>query len=287
MLTEIFSVIYRFMDLILPFTWAEPVFMKNALIALVLIAPASALIGIHLTAFRMAFFSDAIAHSAFTGVALGFLFSVNPSISMAIFAIVISILIYFIEKKSNISMDNIISVIMSLGVAGGLCIVSFRKSFMRDFQSFLFGDILTVSQFEILFILLVLILIIIWSYQNYNHLSVMSLSQLLIIDKVKSRGLGKLLFSLLCAVLVAVSIKVTGMLLITSLLVIPAVTARLIAKSEGRVFWIAFMITAGMSLLALILSYQLDMATSGIIIVLLSACFFIAYFLKTVLKISL
>ena len=151
----------------------------------------------------------------------------------------------------------------------------------------LFGDILTVSQFEILFILLVLILIIIWSYQNYNHLSVMSLSQLLIIDKVKSRGLGKLLFSLLCAVLVAVSIKVTGMLLITSLLVIPAVTARLIAKSEGRVFWIAFMITAGMSLLALILSYQLDMATSGIIIVLLSACFFIAYFLKTVLKISL
>jgi zinc transport system permease protein len=287
MLNEIFLVIYHFLDIVLPFAWAEPVFMKNALIALVLIAPAAALVGIHLTALHMAFFGDAISHSAFTGIALGFLFSVNPSLSMAIFAVAISILIYFVEKKSNIAMDNIISVMMSLGVAAGLCIVSFRKSFMRDFQSYLFGDILTVSQGEIIVMFLVLVFIVIWSYINYNRLALMSLSPLLIIDKAKSRGLSKLLFSLLCAVLVAVSIKVTGMLLITSLLVIPAVTARLIAKSEGRIFRIAYMIIAGTSLFALIVSYYLDMATGGVIIVFLSVLFFIAYLLRAVWKISL
>ncbi len=285
--------VYGFFDALLPFAWARPVFMKNALLALVLIAPSAALVGIHLTSFRMAFFSDAISHSAFTGVALGFLFSVNPSLSMALFAVGVAVLIHLVERYSRVAMDNIISVIMSAGVAAGLCIVSFRKSFMRDFQSYLFGDILTVTGAEIAVMAVVLFLVMAWSYFRYNRLALEALSPLLSAVRTGSRaGRGrrtpdKLVFSLICAVLIAVGIKVTGMLLITSLLVIPPVTARLVARGEGRIFWLALAVTEALSVTALVLSYYWDMAVGGLIVAFLSALFFAATVLKAVWKVRI
>lgn len=274
------DLLHRLMNVLLPFAWAQPEFMRNAFLAVLFIAPASAMLGVHVTAFRMAFFSDAVSHSAFTGVALGFLLAIHPLLAMILFALVVGMSIIHIERKSNLAMDSIISVIMSLGVAIGLAIVSYKKSFLRELQPYLFGDILTITPEELLVLALVLVGTALYSVYAFNRLTLLGLHRHFAINRYRSAERDKVLFSLLLALVVAVSIKTIGILLITSLIVIPAATARLLARDLRSAFWIGIACCTVASLAGLILSYYADSSTGALIIILLAGLFFGAYLLR-------
>jgi zinc transport system permease protein len=270
----------QFLGLLLPFAWAQPEFMRYAFLAVLLIAPASAMLGVHVTAFRMAFFSDAVSHSAFTGIALGFLMAISPVLAMVIFALMVGTIIIHLERKSNLAMDSIISVIMSLGVAVGLAIVSYKKSFFRELQAYLFGDILTITAEELMVLLLIFIVTGIYSFYAFNRLVLLGLHRQFAINRYPSADRDKVIFSLLLALVVAVSIKTIGMLLITSLIVIPAATARLLATTQRSAFWIGIICASASSVAGLIISYYADTSTGALIIILLSAIFMGAYAIR-------
>ena len=271
-------------DLLLPFAWLQPEFMRLALLALLLVAPLAAMLGVHVTSFQMAFFSDAIAHSAFTGLALGFLLSINPVLSITLFALLMALAMIKIEQSSRLAMDNIISVMMSSSIAVGLAIVSYRKTFLRDFQQYLFGDILTVTKTELGLLALVFVLVTLFIAFSFNRLTLLALNPHLGINRYQRVALEKTIFSLLVAVIVAVSIKMIGMLLITSMLVIPAVAARLIARNIRQTFWYALGFAVAAAVAGLMISYYADMSTGATIILLLAGFFFCAYSVKIILK---
>ena len=124
-------------------------FMQQALVALVLLAPMTAALGVQVVHYRMAFFSDAVGHSAFAGVAAGLILGVDPHLSMPLFGLAVGLLIMFMQRFSALPSDTVIGVVFSAVVAGGLAVVSRNNTIARDLQQFLYGDILPMTETDI------------------------------------------------------------------------------------------------------------------------------------------
>lgn len=167
--------IYNMMNL-LPFEFIQYDFMKNALIAVIVITPLFALLGTMAVNNKMAFFSDALGHSAFTGIAIGILLGLkNPVLSMVAFGIFLGLVISRVKSFKTASTDTIISVFSSMSVALGIVILSKNGGFSK-YSSYLIGDILIVTPREAFYMLIVLIVCyIIWIY-IYNKLLLISIN---------------------------------------------------------------------------------------------------------------
>ena len=140
------SVIYSIMDVILPFEFMHYMFMKNALLAILLVTPLFGMLGTMAVDNKMAFFSDALGHSALTGIAIGVVLGMqNQMAAMLVFGILWAILITFVRHHSKMSADTIISVFSSTSIALGLVILSRGGAFAK-YSSVLVGDVLSVTQ---------------------------------------------------------------------------------------------------------------------------------------------
>ncbi|MFH0731132.1 MAG: metal ABC transporter permease, partial [Pseudomonadota bacterium] len=117
------SPLYNLVMFLLPFDCLQARFMQQAMVGLVLLAPMAAAMGVQVVNFRMAFFSDAISHSAFAGVALGLIFSVDPHWTMPIFGLLVGLGIMVVLRKSALSSDTVIGVFFSAVIAFGLAVV--------------------------------------------------------------------------------------------------------------------------------------------------------------------
>ena len=221
--------IYAILEFILPFEFIEYDFMKNALIAIVLITPLFAKVGTMIVNSRLAFFSDALGHSALCGIALGSLIGIlNPSISMIIFAVLFAVLLYYIKEKDKSSEDTLISVLSSFAIALGLLILSKNGGFAK-YSGFLVGDILSVSKSDIIFLIFTYIIVsIIWHF-IYNKLLIISINSSMAKSKNINVRLYENIFLILVAVIVTVSIRWVGILMINALLIIPCAAAKNIA----------------------------------------------------------
>ena len=139
------EVIYNILEFILPFDFMTYSFMKNAFMAIILISPIFAILGTMIVNNKMAFFSDALGHSALTGIAIGMLFGMaNINMSMIIFAIIFAILLNMVKQKTTYGADTIISVFSSIAIALGLAILSQSGNFTK-YSSYLVGDILSIT----------------------------------------------------------------------------------------------------------------------------------------------
>ena len=226
--------IYNLLDLLLPFSWADYKFMKNALLAIIVIAPLMGILGTMAVNNKMAFFSDALGHSAFTGIALGVLLGIkNEMISLVAFGVFLALVITRVKNKGNTSSDTVISVFSSTSVAVGLLVLSYGGSFSK-YSAYLVGDILSVTGTEILSLFItLLIVIIIWSL-IYNKLLVISVNRELAASRGIKTAVYENIFVIVVAVVVMMSIKWVGILLINSLLILPAAAARNIAKNSRQ-----------------------------------------------------
>ncbi len=267
--------IYGLMGVVLPFEWIAYDFMKRAFIAILFMAPAAAAVGIHVVNFRMSFFSDAISHSAFTGVAIGIVAGIDPVYTLVLFGILVGGLIVKMRKKSDLSVDAIIGVAFSTSVALGIVIISAKRGLTRDLHSFIYGDLLAVTEGELLLMTLLAAVVLFFSVFMYNRLILMAISEEVARVKGVNTTLYEYMFSILLALVVCLSIRVVGILLVTAMIIIPATIGRTLSRSVGALFWISTLIAIVSSITGLISSYYWDTST-GATMVLASAVFFIA-----------
>ena len=261
---------------LLPFQFAQYTFMKNALLAVIIITPLFALLGTMAVNNKMAFFSDALGHSAFTGIAIGILLGLkNPVLSMVAFGIFLGLAISRVKSFKTASTDTIISVFSSVSVALGIVILSKNGGFSK-YSSYLIGDILIVTPSEILYMALVLTASYIIWFIIYNRLLIVSINSSL----ASSRGINCALMENIFVVMLAVSVKWIGILTINSLLILPPAAARNIALNSKQYHFISLFIGVISGMTGLILSFYTG-TSAGATMVLSSA---VIYFITLLFK---
>lgn len=267
------NTIYSMLDTLLPLDAYQFTFMKNAFLAVLLLTPLLGLLGTMAVNHQMAFFSDALGHSALTGIGLGIVLGLRSDLlAMLVFGIVWAIMICLIKQSGSASADTVISVFSSTSVAAGLLILARGGQFAR-YSSLLIGDILAVTPQDLQYLLIALIVTVVLWALLYNQLLMTSIDQSL----ARSRGIRTRLiecgFVVLVAVAVMLSIRWVGVMLINALLILPAAAGRNLARnSRQHAAWSVGLALAG-GLIGLTAAYYLD-TSAGASIVLVSAMFY-------------
>ena len=272
--------IYSILDMLFPFAWMDHIFMKNAFLAVLLVTPLFGLLSTMVVSNRMAFFSDSLGHGAFTGIAIGVLLgAVSPLASLVIFSILFSFLITWIKSRSSASTDTIIGVFSSTAIALGLMLMSYGGGFNK-FSSYLIGDLLSIVPEDLAALAVVFITVFVVWAGIFNQLLVLSINP----SFARSRGIPSLfiesIFAALLAVVVAISIQWVGLLIINSLLVLPAAAARNVANDVKHYHLVSVSIALLSGLTGLVAAYYYNMAAGATIVVIAAAIFFLTLALK-------
>ena len=276
------SIWYAICDLI-PLEMLQWDFMRNALLAILLMAPLFGILSTMVVTGRMSFFSDALGHSAFTGIAIGSIFGLTmPILAAVLFSVAFALLFSFVRSRSNQAADTLIGVFSSSAVALGIFIATFGGGSFTKYNKFLIGDILSVSPAEIGMLALVLIAVLVFWTLFSNQLSLTAIHPQL----ASSRGipvmLSQTLFTTAIAVVVTLSISSVGLLILNSLLVLPAASARNISRNlrEYHLFSFLFALAAGLG--GLVISYYLGSSAGAAISLILAAIFTVTFCLRKV-----
>lgn len=271
---------YALCDLI-PLEMLHWDFMKNALLAILLMAPLFGLLSTMVVTGRMSFFSDALGHSAFTGIAIGSIFGLaSPTWAAVLFSVCFALLFSYVRSRSNQAADTLIGVFSSSAVALGIFIATMGGSSFTKYNQYLIGDILSVSTSEIGVLALVLVLVLVFWGLFSNRLSLTAIHPQL----ASSRGipvlLAQTLFTTAIAVVVTLSISSVGLLILNSLLVLPGASARNISRNlqQYHGFSIVFALVAGLG--GLIISYSLGCSAGAAISLILALIFTVTFSLR-------
>ena len=274
--------VYSFLNSVLPFEWAEFDFMKNALLAVLMITPLFGLTGTMVVNNKMSFFSDALGHSALTGIAVGVMMGIdNYLISMLGFALLFAAAISGIMSSNTSSSDTIIGVFSAVGVALGVVLLSANGGFAK-YSNYLIGDILAVSPEELLLLLFVLIGALLFWIFAFNPLMIASLNPDLASSKGVPVKIYQNLFMVVVAFIVTVSIKWVGILIINALLVLPAAAARNVSGGMRSYHGLSVLFAMVSGITGLILSYYLGTSAGGTISLAAAVLFFVTFFVNRV-----
>ncbi len=264
----------------MPFEWAHYAFMQNALLAVLLVTPLFALLGCLVINNQMAFFSDAIGHASLTGIAIGVMLSIaDPTWSMLGFALLLAVAISLLRQHSAASTDTLIGLVMAFAMALGVVLLSRGGGFSK-YSRFLIGDILTITPREIARLAVALVLmVVIWCWA-FNQFLITFLNRSL----ARSRGIRvwtvETAFAAIVASVVAISIPWVGLLVINSLLIIPAATARNIARTTAQYVILAVIFSCSTGVIGLIASFYCGTATGATIVLAAMALYVISLFFR-------
>ena len=268
---------------LLPFEPLQWDFMKNALLAMLLMAPLFGILSTMVVTGRMSFFSDALGHSAFTGIAIGSICGISAPIWAAvIFAVVFALLFSFVRSRSNQAADTLIGVFSSTAVALGIFIATLGGGSFTKYNKYLIGDILSVTPGEIGMLALVLVGVLIFWCLYANRLTLTAIHPQL----ASSRGIpvkfSQTIFTTAIAVVVTLSISSVGLLILNSLLVLPAASARNVARNtrQYHAFSVSFALVAGIG--GLLVSYYWGASSGAAISLALALLFGITFCLRKV-----
>ena len=268
---------------LLPFEMLRWEFMCNALLAILLMAPLFGLMSTMIVTGRMSFFSDALGHSAFTGIAIGSIFGIAlPTAAAVIFSIVFALLFSWIRSRSNQAADTIIGVFSSTAVALGIFISTLGGSSFTKYNTYLIGDILSVTPGEIGALALVLLAVVIFWILSANRLTLTLVHPELASSRGIPVGLGRTVFTVVIAIVVTLSISSVGLLILNSLLVLPGASARNVAKNlkQYHGFSVLFALIAGIGGLAV--SYHLGCSAGAAISLILALIFAVTFVFRKV-----
>ena len=250
--------------------------MRNALIAIVLLTPLLSLLGTMAVNRKMAFFSDALGHSALAGVGIGVLLGVgDETVSMLVFGVFWALMISRINQSGRTGADTIISVFSSTGIALGLLILSRGGNFSR-YNALLVGDVLAIRPRDLWFLFAALVVgCAVWGV-TYNRLLLTAVSAPLAGSRGVNTRLSEYIFVCLVALAVMLSIRWVGVLLINALLILPAAAGRNLSRNvRGHALW-----SVGVGLLSgiggLCLAYRWDTGVGAAVVVCAAACYFMS-----------
>ena len=271
---------YSLVDL-LPFEWAQPgnmYFMKHALLAILIISPLFGLLSTMVVHSRMSFFSDALGHSAFTGMAIGAICGLGePTWAAVVFAVVFAVLFNLVRRWAALTSDTVIGVFSSTAVALGIFISTLGGRSFTKFNRLLIGDILSVEPGKIgILALILLVMLVLWAV-SFNHLMLSTVHPAL----AGSRGIKvfwqETVFSVAIAVVVTLSMTWVGLLVINSLLVLPAAAARNTAKNMAQyhLFSVSGAVVCGIA--GLMTSYYLGSSAGASVTLYLAVWFALSF----------
>jgi zinc transport system permease protein len=271
---------YAFCEL-LPVEMLRWDFMKNALLAILLMAPLFGLLSTMIVTGRMSFFSDALGHSAFTGIAIGAICGIAaPLWAAVIFSVFFALLFSWVRNRSNQAADTLIGVFSSTAVALGIFVATLGGGSFTKYNKYLIGDILSISPGEIGMLALTLVFVAVFWVVYSNRLTLTAIHPQL----ASSRGIpvkvSNNLFTVAIAVVVTLSISSVGLLILNSLLVLPAAAARNVSRNlkQYHLFSVLFALAAGLG--GLTLSYDIGTSAGAAISLILALIFSVTFIFR-------
>lgn len=256
------------------------VFLQRALLAGVLIGMVAANLGVFVVLRKMAFFSDAIAHASLAGIALGLLLGVHPLIGAVGVSLFIAIGIIFLERHSTIAVDTIIGVFFSAAIAIGVILIGFLPGYRADLFGYLFGDILVVSNFDVALLVLLAVATLYLILAFYRPwLQIAFNRDLAAVEGVRV-AVHDYIFVIALALVVALGIKLVGVILIGPLIIIPAAAAKNMSANIRSMFLYASLISVFSTLMGLMSAYVFSVAAGPAIVVAASFFFAVSFFFR-------
>jgi manganese/iron transport system permease protein len=251
-------------------------FMIRALIAAMLIGLACSVVGVYVVLRNMSFIGDGLAHASFAGIVIAYLLKFDLYLGGLIFTILTALGIGVVSKRSEISLDTTIGVFFTAAFALGIALMSRVRNYVVDLQDFLFGNILAIDHRDILIIAALAILVLAVVALFYKELLFASF------DPVSAGATGlpvealSYLLLVVLAITIIVSLQAAGIVLVAALLVTPAATAYQLTNRFGSMMLISAAVGVGSAIVGLYLSYYLNVASGSSIVLVATACFFVA-----------
>ncbi len=248
-------------------------FMQRALISGVAIAVICSLLGIFLVLRRYSLFGDALSHTAFGGIAIGLFLNVYPLWTAFVVSVLSALGITKLRKSTKISGDAAVAVLLTSGLAVGVLLVSASKGFTVDLFTFLFGSILLTGVEDVLFIVSISIGIVATVFALRKQLLYITFDE----EQAKVSGLAidrlNYIFMILASVTVIISMRLVGILLISALIVLPNLTSMMMGRGFRKTVLISLGLSVSAVISGIIISYYLNLAPSGAIVVISVAMF--------------
>lgn len=256
-------------------------FAQRALLAGLAVALMSGILGTFVVLRGMSFFSDAIAHASLLGVALGLLFQAPPLIGALILALMAAALIAVLRGRTVLSLDTLIGVFFSGAVALGVMLIGFLKGYRADLLAFLFGDILAIGRLDVVLAWVLSLVVIVALLLSWRDVVLSTLHR----DLAAVEGVRivrtDLLFLLLVALVVAVAMRIVGVVLVTALLIVPAAAAQNLARTfREMVLWSVALGVASL-IVGLALSFAANLPSGPTIVLVASALFALSLLAKS------
>ena len=276
------SIWYAFCEF-LPIEMLRWDFMKNAFLAILLMAPLFGLLSTMIVTGRMSFFSDALGHSAFTGIAIGCICGIAAPIWVAVgFSAAFALLFSWVRSRSNQAADTLIGVFSSTAVALGIFIATLGGGSFTKYNTYLIGDILSVTGAELGMLALVLLGVLIFWVGYSNRMALTAIHPALASSRGVPVGLSQTIFTVAIAVVVTLAISSVGLLILNSLLVLPAAAARNVSKNlrQYHFFAVIFALAAGLG--GLTVSYYWGCSAGAAISLGLAAIFAVTFSMRKV-----
>lgn len=269
---------------LLPFEWAKPdtmLFMKHALLAVLIISPLFGILSTMVVHSRMSFFSDALGHSAFTGMAIGALCGFNePTWAAVLFAMAFALLFNLVRRRTALASDTVIGVFSSTAVALGIFLSTLNGRSFTKFNNLLIGDILSVEPAKVGVLALILVLVVVLWAVSFNRLMLSAVHPAL----ADSRGIRvfwqETIFSMAIAVVVTLSMTWVGLLVINSLLVLPGASARNIARNMWQYHLLSLLGAVCAGVAGLMTSYYVGASAGSAITLYLAGWFVVTFLLR-------
>jgi zinc transport system permease protein len=255
-------------------------FMQRALISAIAISVICSIVGLFLVLKRHSLFGDALAHVAFGGISLGLFLGVYPLWTAYIVAILSAVGVNKLRESTKIPPDSSIAVLLTSGLAIGVILISISGGFTLNLFSLLFGNILLVSNDDVIMILITASIVIPVIYILYKKLVLIIFDE----NQAKVSGLNvtwiNTLFIILASITIIASIRLVGVLLISSLIVIPNITALMLGKGFKKTIFISCAMSVFSVVFGIVISYYSNWVPSGTIVLTMISMFLITVIAK-------
>jgi len=243
-------------------------FMQRALLSGVVVAVTCSVVGLFLVLRRQSLFGDALSHAAFGGIAVGLFTSIYPLWTALVISVLAALGITKLRQSTKIPPDAAVAVMLSSGLAMGIVLIGLAGGFNLDLESFLFGSILLISMQDQLMILVLSGVVLVIIFKLYTQFIYITFSE----DQARVSGINvtrlNYLFIALASLAVISSLRLVGVLLISSLIVIPNITAMMFGKGFKKTALISIIVAVSSVLLGIVVSYITNLAPGGVIVLL-------------------
>ena len=275
--------IWYFLCDLLPLEMLRWDFMKNALLAILVMAPLFGLLSTMVVTGKMSFFSDALGHSAFTGIAIGAICGIAaPTWAAVLFSVIFALLFSFVRSRSTQAADTIIGVFSSAAVALGIFLTTLNGGSFTKYNTYLIGDILSVTPGQITALALVLIAVVIFWTLFSNRLTLATVYPQLASSRAIPTALLQTIFTTAIAVVVTLTLSSVGLLILNSLLVLPGAAARNVAKNMRQYHGCSVLFALVAGILGLVISYYWGSSAGAAISLILALIFAVTFCFRKV-----